>query len=117
MQQVTLQGDAAGSTAHVNQPNIVVCNSIMHIVDAVLLPVPISEVAAGLTPATPAPTAAAAAARNATATTHQPTVHKAATTKPATTKPVAHKPVAVAHKPANSARSYLLRLAAVLFGV
>ena len=37
----------AGSEARIGQPNIMICKSVMHIVDAVLLPAPIAELAAG----------------------------------------------------------------------
>lgn len=36
-----------GSEARIGQPNIMICKTVMHIVDAVLLPAPIAELAAG----------------------------------------------------------------------
>jgi hypothetical protein len=36
-----------GSEARIGQPNIMICKTVMHIVDAVLLPAPIANLAAG----------------------------------------------------------------------
>ncbi len=60
--QVHLKGAASGSTAIVQQPNVVVCRSVMHVVDTVLLPISVAQLAAGrsavaLPPSTPAPSA------------------------------------------------------------
>ena len=45
--QVKLEGAVNGSEAHIGQPNIMICKTVMHIVDAVLLPAPIADLAAG----------------------------------------------------------------------
>jgi hypothetical protein len=47
MCQVKLEGAVSGSEARIGQPNIMICKSVMHIVDAVLLPAPIADLAAG----------------------------------------------------------------------
>ena len=40
----------SGSEARIGQPNIMICKTVMHIVDAVLLPAPIADLAAGKVP-------------------------------------------------------------------
>ncbi len=47
MCEVKLEGAVSGSEARIGQPNIMICKSVMHIVDAVLLPAPIADLAAG----------------------------------------------------------------------
>lgn len=66
--QVHLGGDAARSNAAIAQPNVVVCRSILHIVDTVLLPISVADLAAGRSAAAPPPTPSRAPSAHYTAT-------------------------------------------------